>query len=637
MIYFEDARLEFFGVPLAYFPYISAPDPTVKRKSGFLMPIYSIEHGLRLRRRDAVLPGAGARLRPDHLAARHVQAGPADAGRMAPALRGRLLHDPRRRHLSARPELLRPYRRHTDPGLPRLPRQRRDARAGSTSRRTGSGAGTASLVSDPTFFQDYKIRSLQLRTPGSARYQPEHVDRRHLAALSGRPRRPQLFRCPHHPLSRLLRAPTRKAALPHHSSGARLRSTLWRNPILGGELGYSVNLTSLSRAVGELRPDQPDGDRRRLCSRDRRSGAQDTGQLPAARHSRRLLARLRPRRIGAGKSSTPSVRCSRRSRRCAATSRCCRSTNDRRRSSNFIHDRRTRVGRVHADGRFRIPLSVHRRAVVGHADDRADRPGHRSPGRDRISASCRTRIRRAWCSTTATCSRSTSSPAGTAIEGGGRVNVGLQYTAQFNRGGFVNVLFGQSYQLFGVNSFAVGDVTNTGLGSGLDKRASDYVARVSYQPNRDLRVHLALPLRRETTSRCTGSRSRRAPISTAGICRCCTATTTPSPQLGFLTAAKGDSDQRRRSRSTPTGSLTGAARYDIDAQQDSTRPGLRRRLYRRLLHHVAELHHRLHLQHQRARPNHTVMLQLSLRTLGGARTCRCQGQSRIWRIGSAPS
>ena len=39
MIYFEDARLEFFGMPVAYMPYFSAPDPTVKRKSGFLMPM----------------------------------------------------------------------------------------------------------------------------------------------------------------------------------------------------------------------------------------------------------------------------------------------------------------------------------------------------------------------------------------------------------------------------------------------------------------------------------------------------------------------------------------------------------------------------------------------------------------------
>src|SRR5262249_42246457 len=41
MLYFETAQLEFFGVPLAYMPYFSTPDPTVKRKSGFLMPGFS--------------------------------------------------------------------------------------------------------------------------------------------------------------------------------------------------------------------------------------------------------------------------------------------------------------------------------------------------------------------------------------------------------------------------------------------------------------------------------------------------------------------------------------------------------------------------------------------------------------------
>jgi LPS-assembly protein len=43
------------------------------------------------------------------------------------------------------------------------------------------------------------------------------------------------------------------------------------------------------------------------------------------------------------------------------------------------------------------------------------------------------------------------------VEGGGRANVGVQATTQFDRGGSVNVLFGQSYQLFGLNSFAVAD------------------------------------------------------------------------------------------------------------------------------------------------------------------------------------
>ena len=38
MLHFETAQLEFYGVPVAYMPYFSTPDPTVKRKTGFLMP-----------------------------------------------------------------------------------------------------------------------------------------------------------------------------------------------------------------------------------------------------------------------------------------------------------------------------------------------------------------------------------------------------------------------------------------------------------------------------------------------------------------------------------------------------------------------------------------------------------------------
>ncbi len=41
MLYFEDSQIEFWGVPLIWMPYFSAPDPTVKRKSGLLMPSVS--------------------------------------------------------------------------------------------------------------------------------------------------------------------------------------------------------------------------------------------------------------------------------------------------------------------------------------------------------------------------------------------------------------------------------------------------------------------------------------------------------------------------------------------------------------------------------------------------------------------
>jgi LPS-assembly protein len=38
MVYYRGARLEFFGVPMAYLPFFAHPDPTVQRKTGFLTP-----------------------------------------------------------------------------------------------------------------------------------------------------------------------------------------------------------------------------------------------------------------------------------------------------------------------------------------------------------------------------------------------------------------------------------------------------------------------------------------------------------------------------------------------------------------------------------------------------------------------
>lgn len=69
------------------------------------------------------------------------------------------------------------------------------------------------------------------------------------------------------------------------------------------------------------------------------------------------------------------------------------------------------------------------------------------------------------------------------FEGGTRANYGFQYTAQFHKGGYANLLVGQSYLLYGQNSYASADAANIGLSSGLDTRRSDYVARAAYAPN----------------------------------------------------------------------------------------------------------------------------------------------------------
>lgn len=69
------------------------------------------------------------------------------------------------------------------------------------------------------------------------------------------------------------------------------------------------------------------------------------------------------------------------------------------------------------------------------------------------------------------------------FETGVRLNYGGQFTLNFNNGGFVNVMAGQSYQLAGVNAYATPDAANVGLSSGLDTRRSDYVGRIAFAPN----------------------------------------------------------------------------------------------------------------------------------------------------------
>nr|WP_315974419.1 LPS-assembly protein LptD [Microvirga sp. HBU67692] len=69
------------------------------------------------------------------------------------------------------------------------------------------------------------------------------------------------------------------------------------------------------------------------------------------------------------------------------------------------------------------------------------------------------------------------------VEGGVRANVGIQYTVTGADDFYANVLFGQSYQIAGRNSFRQPDLANVGLDSGLDSRASDYVGRFQISPN----------------------------------------------------------------------------------------------------------------------------------------------------------
>lgn len=198
-------------------------------------------------------------------------------------------------------------------------------------------------------------------------------------------------------------------------------------------------------------------------------------------------------------------------------------------------------------------------------------------------------------------------------EGGGRANVGIQYTAQVNRAGFFNVLFGQSYHLFGLNSFAVGDATNTGLNSGLDTARSDYVARASYQPNRFFALTSRFRFdnndfgvqRFELEGRTTFD--RWALSVTYGQYAA-------QPELGFLTRRQGiaGTAQVKLARNWH---LLASARYDIDDRRivgTTLGVGYVDDCFIFAVNYMTNYNY---IGGQQT--DHLVMLQVALRTLGG--------------------
>ena len=199
------------------------------------------------------------------------------------------------------------------------------------------------------------------------------------------------------------------------------------------------------------------------------------------------------------------------------------------------------------------------------------------------------------------------------VEGGGRANVGVQYTAQFNRGGNVNLLFGQSYQLFGLNSFALGGTTNTGLNSGLDTAQSDYVARASYQPSSALTFTSRF---RFAESDFTLQRSELETVANFGRW-----TTTvmygnyaAQPLIGFLNRREGVLGTARV-KVNPNWVLFGGAGYDLHANSVTTTQvgvGYIDDCLILALNYITS-----YAYSGSVSVNHTYMMQVSLRTLGG--------------------
>ena len=73
-------------------------------------------------------------------------------------------------------------------------------------------------------------------------------------------------------------------------------------------------------------------------------------------------------------------------------------------------------------------------------------------------------------------------------EGGVRANIGISYQARFDNGVSIDSLVGQSIHLAGTNSFAVADIALTGTDSGLEDDISDFVGRLTVDNGRGLAV-----------------------------------------------------------------------------------------------------------------------------------------------------
>ena len=468
MLYFENAQLEFFGVPMAYLPYFSTPDPTVKRKTGFLMPSYSSTGGNGLGVETpfywALAPDYDMTITPRFMTRQGV------LGQVE--FRQRLLDGSYQIRAYGINQL--------DPGAYAGQPGDRQFRGGIDTKGQFSindkwvWGWDGVLLSDYFFFSDYRLA--QYRDPlGSFLSLPtEAISQLYLTGVGNR----SFFdaRAIYY-----LSFSGNQDQVPVIHPVIDYNNVINSN-IFGGEFSYKTNFTSLTRSTAAFDPITTLANTNGLCLN---ASADPLARLPSQCLLRGMpgtytrataevqwrksftdpigqiwtpFAILRADAIDASISNQPGV-------------------------SNFLPVGDTTALRaMPAVGlEYRYPfinVQPWGTTTVEPIAQVIIRPNETYAGRlpnedaqslvfdasnlfavDKFSGYDR-------------------------VEGGGRANVGVQATTQFDRGGSINVLFGQSYQLFGLNSFAVADATNTGLDSGLATQRSDYVARVSYSPNR---------------------------------------------------------------------------------------------------------------------------------------------------------
>jgi LPS-assembly protein len=614
MVYFESAQLEFFGHPLAYFPFMSAPDPTVKRKTGLLMPAVSTTSkygfGIEVPYFWAIAPDYDLTLTPRYTS-KQGWLGQFEwrqrvlTGSYFVRGAGISQNDPN--------AFVRPGGTSTTPGW-------RVNRGGLESSGQFSLADQwvwgwdAVLLSDRSFLVDYDlVRRRQMNdlfllgvSEGISQAYMQGVGRRSFFDVRS------IYYLAYTESDEQAMIPVIHPVLDYNYTFDR--------PVLGGELSYRVNFTSLSRQAISLDAITQTALNNGLC--------QTVSANVAAKNRTNCLVRGLPgtySRFSAetnwrrsfidsfGQVFTPFVNL-----RADAADANIRSNDPA--VANFITPGETTLVRAMptAGMEYRYPfISVHSwgTQTLEPVAQLILRPDEMQAGKlpnedaqslvfddsnlfrmDKFSGFDRS-------------------------EGGGRLNAGVKYTAQVHGAGFFNALFGQSYHLFGTNSFAAPDLTNTGIASGLETTRSDYVARVSYAPNNHYQLSTRYRFDEEhfgvrrfevegrvTFSRWTGT------IAYGNYDK--------QPELGFLNRREGMFGTLNM-KLTPNWTLLGGALFDIDESKITAHyigGGYIDDCFILALNYITS-----YTYSNNPTADHRVMLQISLRTLGGANISQTVG------------
>jgi LPS-assembly protein len=597
MIYYEGASLEFFGTPLAYLPYFSAPDPTVKRKTGFLFPTITWNSnygvGVTIPYYWAIAPDYDLTLTPTLTSRQGLLMQAEWRQRLidgAYSVRAAGIFQADKEHFLA------------SEGPSGFGSGYRDFRGSLHS--TGQFSITdrwvwgwdGTVVTDKPFLQDYSV----IKIP------PEIVSQLY---LSGRGDRSYFDARAIHYLG--LSAYDRQQELPIIHPVIDYFYVFGR-PVFGGELGYNINLTSLSRSSADFDP---------ITQTAANSGWCEPTADPAMKTRLNCVLRGAPgtySRVSGelhwrrsivdpfGQVFSPFV-----SVRADAAQVHVQSEPA---VANFITPGDNSEFRaMPAVGlEYRYPfMSVHSwgTQIIEPMAQVIARPNEPSIGKFPNEDS------QSLVFSDANLLALDRFAGWDRVEGGTRANVGVQYSSHFNGGGYVNMLVGQSYQLAGTNSYAVPDTANTGLDSGLETRRSDYVARLMVQPNSVYSFISRFRFDEESFDVRRLELEGRATFERWSVSMLY-GNYDAEPDIGFLTRRQGVLGSASL-KLTQNWTLLGSLRYDVEAERVNQRSvgiGYIDDCFGLNLTYVTDYGYTLSPQ-----PIHSVMLQVSLRTLGSTR------------------